>query len=342
MNKNSSSDLSFFVQDASDSRVYEHIYLRGNHKQDMFHDKVDKINVWNRYWLSAKATGTEVVSMTLLDSHLHGNNRFKQERQDSKFMHHFRLSITQYYNNRYEVRGMLGTRRFGRAVLRDLEDLKDCICYHIRNILHHGISQDFLHYPFSTALFVFGLSKIDPATCYTVETLPPNLARAYLPAREKLPKGWLMTREGMIVPPPEVFRADIVEALFGSREEYLETLSHQTTREAGDPDRDGFRTDASDSRSVRADAKPSAIKQGLNCRGAKEEKTRSGLTLDEKVVAFVNENSRVPLGSMTDGQKMVAIRAVKEEFPMVSLRALSRIFGIPVTTLQYRFRTRRE
>ena len=251
MNKNSSSDLSFFVQNASDSRVYEHIYLRGNHKQDMFHDKVDKINVWNRYWLSAKATGTEVVSMTLLDSHLHGNNRFKQERQDSKFMHHFRLSITQYYNNRYEVRGMLGTRRFGRAVLRDLEDLKDCICYHIRNILHHGISQDYLNYPFSTALFVFGLSKIDPATCYTVETLPPNLARAYLPAREKLPKGWLMTREGMIVPPPEVFRADIVEALFGSREEYLETLSHRTTREAGDPDRDGFRTDASDSRSVR-------------------------------------------------------------------------------------------
>ena len=319
MNKKSSSDLSFFVQDASDSRVYEHIYLRGNHKQDMFHDKVDKINVWNRYWLSAKATGTEVVSMTLLDSHLHGNNRFKQERQDSKFMHHFRLSITQYYNNRYEVRGMLGTRRFGRAVLRDLEDLKDCICYHIRNILHHGISQDFLHYPFSTALFVFGLSKIDPATCYTVETLPPNLARAYLPAREKLPKGWLMTREGMIVPPPEVFRADIVEALFGSREEYLKALSHRTSREAGDPDRDGFRTDASDSRSV-----------------------RSGLTLDEKVVEFVNENSRVPLGSMTDGQKMVAIRAVKEEFPMVSLRALSRIFGIPVTTLQYRFRTRRE
>ena len=312
MNKKSISSLILFAQHATDSRLCKHIYLRGNHKLDMFHDKVDKINVWNRVWLSAATCGVRILSLVILDSHLHKNALLQHEKQDSDYMHHFRLSITQYYNRRYGVTGMLGTRHFGRGFLHSLDDLKDCICYHIRNILHHGISRNFMDYPFCTARFVFGLSGIDPSECYTGETLPPNLARAYLPVREKLPKGWLMTREGMIVPPPEVFRADVVEALFGSREEYLEALSRRTSREAADRDTPESWTDASDSRSVQ--------------------------TLDEQITEFINENSRVPVPAMTLTQKMAAIYAVKEEFPAVSLRTLERIFGIPRSSIRYRLK----
>ena len=296
------------AQNASDSRVCKHLYLRGNHQQDMSHDKIDKINVWNRLWLSAKATGVEIISVEILDSHLHLIVLLRHEGQETEFMHHFRLSITQYYNRRYELKGMLGTRKFGRATLYDAEDLKDCVCYHIRNVVHHGISSNYLDYPFSTARYVFGLVSKMQRGHYTSETLPDNLAHAYLPIREKLPEGWTATSEGLIVPPERVFRSDIVEELFGgSREKYLEVLSHRTRREANDEDEP--------------------------C--AKRESLESVQTPDEMVVEFAKKKSQIPLPAMSFLEKIEILGSVREEFPKVSYKSLERIFGIPSSTIRY-------
>ena len=315
MNKKTHNSQNFFRTDANDSRVYQHLYLRGNFKQDMFFDKVDMINVWNRLWLSAEATGTQILSAEILNNHLHLTGIFRNENQRTRFKRHFRLSITQYHNHRYEVRGTLGTRTFKHAYLKGKEDLKDCICYHIRNVLHHGITNNYLDYPYSTARYVFGLALTDQQGLYTRETLPFNRASAYLPAREQLPKGWMMSREGLIVPPKGVFRADIVEGLFdGSRETYLEVLTHRTSRETNDTGpEDGFRTDANDSRVYQ--------------------------TPDEQLVEFVKENCRAAIPSMSDGQKMAAIYQILEAFPIANKRLLSRLFGIPHTTLAYRLKT---
>ena len=294
------------------SRMYQHLYLRGNFKQEMFFDKVDMINVWNRLWLSAEATGTQILSAEILNNHFHLTGIFRDEDQRTRFKRHFRLSITQYHNRRYDVHGTLGTRTLKHAELKDLEDIKDCICYHLRNVLHHGISANYLDYPYSTARYVFDLASADQQGFYTSENLPENLARAYLPARVQLPKGWMMTREGLIVPPDSVFRKDLVEELFaGSRDTYLETLSHRTTREADDTGpEDGFRTNANDSR-----------------------------VYDEQIVEFVKENCRVPIPTMSEGQKMAAIYQIVEQFSRVNQRLLARLFGIPPTTLAYRLGT---
>lgn len=296
------------AQNASDSRLSKHLFLRGNHQQDMFHDKVDKINVWNRLWLSSKATGVEILSATILDNHLHLTALLRYEAQDTAFMHHFRLSITQYYNRRYALKGMLGTRKFGRGTLSDTEDLADCICYHIRNVMHHNISSNYMDYPFSTARYSFGLVSEEQRGHYTSKTLPENLAHAYLPVREKLPEGWTVTSEGLIVPPERIFRSDIVEELFGySRENYLETLTHRTMRE--DNDEDG------------------------PC--AKREWLASAQTLDETVVEFVNNRSQTPLPAMSFKQKIEVVAKVREEFPKISYKSLERIFGIPASTIRY-------
>lgn len=301
-------DFTKLAQYASDSRVYKHLYLRGNHQQDMFHDKVDKINVWNRLWLSAKATKVEILSVEILDGHLHLSVGLRYETQDSEFMHHFRLSITQYYNRRYGLSGMLGTRKFGRAILHDVDDLIDCICYHIRNVLHHGISSKYLDYQFSTARYVFGLVTKKQRGCYTRETLPENLSRAYFPARERLPEGWTVTSEGMIIPPTEVFRSDILEELFdGSREKYLETLTHRTTREAND----------------------------IEGPCTKRESLAHVQTPDETVVEFVKERLKIPIPEMNSTKKIEAITIVIKEFPKISYRTLARIFGIPASTICY-------
>ena len=312
MNNKTHNSQNYFRTDANDSCLYQHLYLRGNFKQEMFFDKVDMINVWNRLWLSAEATGTQILSAEILNNHFHLNGIFRNEDQRTRFKRHFRLSITQYHNRRYEVSGTLGTRTLKHAALKDLEDIRDCICYHLRNVLHHGITSNYLDYPYSTVRYVFDLASANQQGFYTRETLPPNLAHAYLPSRVQLPKGWMMTREGLIVPPTGVFRADLVEELFdGSRDTYLETLSHRTTRETADTGpEDGFRTDANHSR-----------------------------VYDEQVVEFVKENCRVPIPSMSEGQKMAAIYQIVEQFPEVNQRLLSRLFGIPNTTLAYRLKT---
>ena len=307
-------DKQCFRTDASDSCMYQHLYLRGNFQMDMFYDKVDMINVWNRLWLSAAATGARILSAEILNNHLHLAGIFQSEEQRTNFKHHFRLSVTQYHNRRYGVNGTLGTRRFKHAALKDDEDIKDCICYHIRNVLHHGITSDYLGYTYSTARFAFGLASADQQGYYSRETLPENLSQAYLPTRERLPKGWMTTREGMIVPPESVFCKEIVEELFyNSRETYLEALSHRTRREAGDTSNDdGFGTDASDSCAYQ--------------------------TLDEQVVEFVKENCRIPIPAMNESQKMIAIYQVLDNFPKANMRLLSRLFGIPPSTLCYRMK----
>ena len=312
MNNKLQNNPNFFRTDASDSRMYQHLYLRGNFQSDMFFDKVDMINVWNRLWLSAEATGVQILSVEILNSHLHLTGIVRSEKQRADFKHHFRLSITQYHNRRYNVHGTLGTRTLKHANLKDEEDIKDCVCYHLRNVLHHGITSNILDYPYSTVRFVFDLALKSQKGYYTRETLPDNLARAYLPARDRLPKGWMMTSEGLIVPPEGIFRKDLVESLFAnSRDIYLETLTHRTTRESADTN-DGLRTDASHSRLYQ--------------------------TPDEKVVEFVKENSRVPIPAMNEGQKMSVIYQILEKFPKANRRLLSRIFGIPNTTLAYRLK----
>lgn len=296
---------------AGESRMLKHLYLRGNFQQDMFYDKVDMINVWNRLWLSAKATGVQIASAVILNNHLHLSVIYLNDEQLASFKHHFRLSITQYHNKRYSVRGTLGTRTFKHAPLIDADDIKDCVCYHLRNVLHHGITGNYLDYPFSTVRFVFDLSGEYQQGYYTQETLPENLSHAFLPARELLPKGWMMSRDGMIVPPAGVFRPDLVEALFGnSRETYLKTLTQCTTRESSDHDEPC--THASDSRNVQS--------------------------LDEKVLEFIKGNFRIHVRSMSLWQKMIAIVKVREEFPNISYKTLERIFGIPATTIRYRIR----
>ncbi len=302
------------ISDACHSRKCQHLYLRGNFQQDMFYDTFDKTNIWNRLWLSARATGIQILSVIILNNHLHINGIFPTEAQRTNFKHHFRLSITQYHNRRYQVHGTLGTRTFKHGILKDIDDVKDCICYHIRNILHHGISQNYLDYPFSSARFVFDLATDIQKGIYTRHNIPASLARAYLPIREQLPEGWKMNPQGLIIPPPEIFPRNIVEALFICRNKYLETLTRRTSRESSDLDDSGTNT-------------------------ANTSHSRKVPTTDEQIVDFIKGNSRIPIPSMNSNQKMESILQILEEYPKANIRLLTRIFGIPYSTLRYRLKS---
>lgn len=282
-----------------------HVYLRGNFKNDMFYNQDDKINVWNRLWLAALSTGTQILSAVILDNHLHINVIQSDDAGVSDFMHFFRLSITQYHNHRYHVQGTLGTRTFGRAPLKGNEDIKDCICYHARNTLHHKVFSNFMDYPFCTARWVFGLMNIDPDSCYNCKSLPSKVRKKYMPHRRYLPVGWLMTQQGMIVPPVSVLRADLVEELFGTLSHYIVELSHVTRRE-----KDGQDT-----------PEPSNVSR----------LTRE--TMDNTIAEYVAAHFKTPVPCMDTEQKIRAIEHLMTVFPKAGKCTLARVFNIPRSTL---------
>ena len=74
------------------------------------------------------------------------------------------------------------------------------------------------------------------------------------------------------------------------------------------------------------------------CAGDFRTNANDSRLYDGQVVEFVKENCRVPIPTMSEGQKMAAIYQVVEQFPRVNQRLLARLFGIPPTTLAYRLK----
>jgi len=312
--KSSQSALDISVRPSKFPEI-KHIYIRGNYRQDLFYDKVDNINAWNRIWLSAKVAGVEILAVEILSNHIHICIRIRTAVGHlwvSEFIHHLRMSLSWYFNHRYDVHGSFGSRKYGCGKVEEItvdngEDLKDLIRYIIRNVKHHGVTEEYQKWPFSTFRHVFGL--FDESDIYQRDCIPNNLLKAYLPASCKLPKNWTMTKEGMIVPPPDVFPRKDIETLFRDVRTYLKECNTATSREK-------------------------------ECEGEEQERrlgcgTSSSRITDQEIIDFIGLRTSTPIVSMDRQQLVNQIHATHKAFPQVSLRQLSRIFQVPAGTIYY-------
>lgn len=287
----------------------KHLYIRGNYRQDILFDKIDFTNAWNRIWLSALAKNVDILAVEILSNHIHIIVRTKLGGpQLFQFVHHLRMSLSYYFNRRYDVHGSLGSRRYGSATVTPIEadageDLRDLICYIHRNVKHHGIRDDYQNWPYSTFRALFGLSE-DQET-YTGEAIPKELLKAYTPASCPIPDTWSMTAQGLIVPPPEIYPREEIEKLFAGLAPYLQASNTPTRRESNDA--------------------PHEEKIGR----------KSQKISDQQIMDYIQEHSLIPIISMSRDQCTLAAKAVKRAFPKVSLRQLSRILHIPTTSLHY-------
>lgn len=302
--------------------MIKHIFIRGNYREDIFFDKVDMINAWNRIWLCAYATGVKLMEVNIMSNHFHIEGVFEEETSECcthvgsprvcDFIHYLRMSLSYYFNYRHDVHGSLGSRRYGKADVIPIEedkgaDAKDLACYIIRNTLHHGILNNYKEWPYSTYRFVYDL--FDYSNCYTTDTLPDNLRAAYFPKTVKLPKNWLFTKEGMIVPDDSVFLRSFIERLFGSKQEYEKMCETVTRREL----------------------------EGENHERllGKETFKKREKTNDLEIIEFVSSITPVPIVKMSLDHKRTLIMLVHKQFLTVSLRQLSRIFSVPFGTIKY-------
>jgi len=290
---------------------YVHVYLRGNRKEDLFYDQTDFRCVWNRMWLAAYYTDTQILAAELLTNHFHiiikVEAKIDCEPGESKFMHYFRMSMTHYINKRYDVSGSLGARNFGRSIIGDIKDdngndLRDAICYTLRNVKHHNIQEDFLNWKWSTARSSFGIETNDDI--YVAPSIPKDRLKHILPSGIEIPNGWKVTTDNIILPPANTFDSQFVEELFDNKDKYLQTLDQVTLREQ------------------RNENESDSFKKKSNKK-----------TLDLDIIGYIHTVFQTNIPNMNTKQKLNAAKEICKVLPEISSMQLSRILGIPYTTL---------
>ena len=323
--------------------VYKHIFVRGNHRDDIFYDKVDMINAWNRIWLSAAATGVLVVAVVLLNNHFHLCICIPDDDSDSKisdFMHHLRMSLSSYFNRRYQVHGSLGQRRFGKADVVDItidkgEDLRDLICYIHRNPTHHNVTPHFEKWQFNSFVYMAEyfdaeslvyakahVGKISAESYSIVQEQTQGQSgslsskssndcadvNSYIPHRVTLPRDWESNSVGMIIPPAELFPRKIIVSIFKDRYAFLMNHCRVTARES--------RNDECDERPLKK--RPKRMRPS-----------------DSQIIGHVEAVMGIHIVMMEKNQKISALKMAKQRFPDATLKQLQRIFSVPCSTVSY-------
>lgn len=156
---------------------YYHIYHRGIDKRDLFLSDTDYHHFLNKYQYYL-FIAIETYAFCLLKNHihllvrvrsveeqkglvkklkrksiseLHGLNYFEFKIQSaSKQFGHLFNSYTKYFNKKYERSGVLYDGRFKRIEVDSEEYLAQLICYIHRNPIHHGITDEYTSYPYSS------------------------------------------------------------------------------------------------------------------------------------------------------------------------------------------------
>lgn len=297
--------------------IIRHIYLRGNYREDIFFDEIDMTSAWNRIWIAANITDTQILAVQLLSNHFHICARFDCETEYeadarvSDFIHFLRMSLSQYFNRRYDLHGSLGCRRYGKGHILDPQvdngiDLSDVIRYILRNVTHHGITPNFEDWKYSTFRCLYD-QFAEPDKCYTLHTAPKSLVRTILPYR-RIPDGWLLRKDGMIVPPSIIFPKKELEKFFGNRTLYYQACNTKTRRE-----NDGEKHE--------------------RLLGAK--RFSSNKISDHDISEFILNLFHLSPVKMARTQRREAVRKVHLAFPEVKVTQLSRILSIPPSTLKY-------
>lgn len=294
--------------------MYRHLFLRGNYQQTICYDAFDYINFFNRIILSAYSTNIWILALEILGNHFH----IVVEGENIKeFKHHLRMSLTHFFNKRYQSNGTLGTRKMGDALVLPPEvdggeDLIDTICYVLRNVARHGISTRYLDYKWSTVRVAF--SKMKLYGTFTGETAPSNLVENYLPYPYEIPPGMRMTSEGIILP-HSVMDLKLLEHLFIDRTNYLAILSKETRREVEYRQKEEMNN--IDKRSPRV----------------KDELISDYIIKHIEQVSSQDRNAPKNIFQMTLPEKRLLACKVMDAIPACTPAQLARIIGVPYITV---------
>ena len=305
---------------------FAHLTLRGNYHQTICYDRDDYINFWNRIILSAYDTEVKLLALELLSNHFHLVVSYESETLE-RFKRHLRMSLTHYFNKRYEMHGTLGARKMVEVRIIDPaedggRDLKDVISYTLRNILRHGLLDDIWKYPWSTIRIPFSTYNTD--RLISIDDIPSYLAIKYFPGRvNSVPKSFMVSKDGMLHPLP-VMDIKTIEDLFRTKSQYVGFLSMNSDRE------------------IRYKEEEQEGRIKMERTGSKSAKRKT--ITDDEIISYLTKQTADPslleivtkhnIIQMTLEEKKKCMVGLKQAIPYIQCSQLSRIFGIPWSTVK--------
>ena len=194
------------------TKVY-HICL-ASHEEVMFRSTEDLNMGFNCLAVAAIGTESSLLAEGFLTTHYHGLLRTSSLEAATRAG---RNAYSRFFNTKYHRRGRLAERKFFYIEIDGLHHTMAALNYVIRQGLHHGLAATPFGWPHCSANSFF---RKDLGKFSVPELLPDCHRQRYLPSNVKIPSGYRMTSEGLLLR-EDVLDVPFVEQLYTSPRNYI-------------------------------------------------------------------------------------------------------------------------
>lgn len=276
--------------------MWYHISVQGNKGQSMFWTNKEILHAIDLLGVYSHLHKVDVLAYQFLSNHYH---LIVACDKPTDFMHGFRISYSKYFNNKYNTSGSVGKHHYSCGVISNRTKLEDRLIYVLRNSVKHGIEEHPYCDPYNSAQYYF----LKERNMYEPEKLRIAGKKYTLNnSNYYIPEHFLLDSGGHIYP-RSFLNYKAVENVFKLYSNFLQKISTPTENEV-----------------IANNGKPPTPKKiKIN-----------DLLLSEKIVELIKPRTILSL----DIDEVVSLCRKFTKSRSVSVRQLSRVFGIPETSLR--------
>lgn len=132
--------------------MWYHISVQGNKGQSMFWTNKEILHAIDLLGVYSHLHKVDVLAYQFLSNHYH---LIVACDKPTDFMHGFRISYSQYFNNKYNTSGSVGKHHYSCGVISNRTKLEDRLIYVLRNSVKHGIEEHPYCDPYNSAQYYF-------------------------------------------------------------------------------------------------------------------------------------------------------------------------------------------
>ena len=280
-----------------------HVCVQGNGGQSMFLDKSDVLHFIDLLGVYSFYYGVKIWAYDILSNHFH---LILECENPQRFIHALRISYSRYYLTVHNTIGSVGRNGYSAGLLNSKEKTIEKIIYVLRNSVKHQVYPHSFVDPYNSAKYYFLTNHED-----SMMTLKPVGPKCKLSHSEKIiPEHYLLDAHGNIYP-RSFLKISSIENVFGTYDNFMRLITYPLQKESD---------------------KQQKNKDILNNGDEPNFAKVTDLQLSELILKQIRPKQ---FSSLSDIEIVSIAILCKKKYP-VSVRQLSRVFGIPESTLRLR------
>ncbi len=173
-----------------------------SHDEVMYRDEEDLIMGFNSLALAVFSTESRLLAEAFMPTH---NHKAIQSDFPKELVKRERYTFTRYFNAKYHRLGRLGEKHPFQLTVNGIHHTLTMLNYIIRQGLHHGLATTPFDYKHCSANCYF---RNDLGRTMEEKLILDELQYKYLPEHNKLPPGYRMNSNGLIL------RTDVVDSKY--------------------------------------------------------------------------------------------------------------------------------